>query len=98
MNARQKAKHYKRMYEEFLHKPLKLNVINHKVDTLRFSRLYPQSIITSSDEDITTKILTRDLVNALVYQMDKYVTIKTEFLPNMHQYKFSAEVKVVRGG
>lgn len=91
MNARQKAKHYKRMYEELLNRP-----INPKVDTLRFSRLYPQPIITSSDEDITTKILTRDLVNALVDQMDKYITIKTEFLPFMHQYKFNAVVEVVR--
>lgn len=96
MNARQKAKHYKRMYEELLNKPIKVNVINHKVDTLRFSRLYPQPIITSSDEDITTKILTKDLVNSLVVQMDKYVTIKTEFIPFLHQYKFNAVVEVVR--
>lgn len=96
MNARQKAKHYKRMYEELLNRPINPIVINHKVDTLRFSRLYPRPIITSSDEDITTKILTRDLVNALVDQMDKYVTIKTEFLPFMHQYKFNAVVEVVR--
>lgn len=96
MNARQKAKHYKRMYEELLNKPLKLIVITQKIDTLEISRLYPQPIITRSDEDITTKILTRDLVNALVDQMDKYVTIKTEFLPLMNQYKFNAVVEVVR--
>lgn len=96
MNARQKAKHYKRLYEELLNEPIKYNVISQKIDTLEFSKLYPQPIITSSDEDITTKILTRDLVNSLVDQMDKYVTIKTEFLPFMHQYKFNAVVEVVR--
>lgn len=35
MNARQKAKKYKRMYEELLNSPVKFKVEEHKIDTLR---------------------------------------------------------------
>lgn len=97
MNARQKAKYYKRKYEELKNMPLpKFTVNNYKVDTLEFQRLYPEALIVNGMEDEIKNIITRDLVNGLVLQMDKYVTVKTYFEPHWNHYRFVGEVKVVR--
>jgi len=97
MNARQKAKYYKRKYEELANMPLpKFTVNNYKVDTLRFQRLYPDALIVNGDENKIIDIITRDLANELVSQMDKYVIVKSCFEPHLNQYKFVGEIKVVR--
>ena len=97
MNARQKAKYYKRKYEELSKMPLpKFTVTNYKVDTLRFQRLYPEALIVKGKEDVLTDIITRDLANELVTQMDKYVTVTTNFEPHINHYRVVGEIRVVR--
>ena len=91
MNARQKAKRYKQLYEELLHK-------HNKVDTLRINKSYPRCFVVYESEEKVTKTVLEDLVYELTSQMDKYMTIKTAFEPYIDQYKFMAEVKVVRRG
>ncbi len=99
MNARQKAKYYKRKCEEFANMPLpEFTVTNYKVDTLRVLRLYPEALI-KGNEDRIKAILTRDLVNELVSQMNEYVTVKPIincFEPHLNYYRFEGELKVVR--
>ena len=97
MNARQKAKYYKRKYEELAKMPLpKFTVINYKIDTLRFQRLYPEALIVKGKEDMLTDIITRDLANELTSQMDKYVTVTTNFEPHINHYRVVGEIRVVR--
>jgi hypothetical protein len=97
MNARQKAKYYRRKYEELANMPLrKLTVTNHKVDSLKFQKSYPEDLISMSKENEIKNMVTRDLVDGLVSQMDKYVTVKTWFEPCLNHHIFAGEVKVVR--
>lgn len=97
MNARQKAKYYKRKYEELANMPLpKFTVTNYKVDTLRFQRLYPEYLIINYNENKIIDIIKRDLANELVSQMDKYAIVESYFEPHLNQYKFVGVVKGVR--
>lgn len=94
MNARQKAKRFKRLYEEMLKQPIpKFTVTNYKIDTLRFERLYPDVIIQGNESRIIDTI-TKDLAHELVEQMDKYVTITTNFEPHVNKFRVVGEVKV----
>jgi len=97
MNARQKAKYYKRKYEELKNFPLpKFQATYYKVDTLEFKRLYPAALIVNGMENKIRDVIQRDLVNDLVLQMDKYITVKTCFEPELNHYRFTGYVKVVR--
>lgn len=96
MNARQKAKYYKRKYEELANMPLpKFTVTNYKIDKLRFQRFYPELLIKSEDEQRMTDIITRDLAIEMASQLWKYVTVKSNYEPLLNQYKFIGEVEVV---
>ena len=97
MNARQKAKYYKRKYEELAKMPLpKSTVINYKIDTLRFQRLYPEALIVKGEENTLTDIITKDLANELASQMGKYVTVTTNFEPHINHYRIVGEIRVIR--
>ena len=76
-------------------KPLNLKVEHHKIDTLKFERYYPEALVQQSDEYVKD-ILMKDLSNGLVYMLKDYATFDTEFCPNINQYRFRAEVDVVR--
>lgn len=96
MNARQKAKYYKRKYEEIAKMPLpKFTVTNYKVDTLRFEKLYPEALISNTNEEYISEKITKDLVFELAGQMDKYVTVKTNFEPHLNHFRVVGEIKVV---
>lgn len=41
MNARQKAKKYKKAYEDLVKQPVRHYVVTHPVDTLHFKKRYP---------------------------------------------------------
>jgi len=96
MNARQKAKYYKRKYEELAKMPLpKVTVTNYKIDTLRFQRLYPEALIVKGEENKLTDIITKDLANELASQMGKYVTVTANFEPHINHYRIVGEIRVV---
>ena len=63
MNARQKAKYYKRKYEELDVKfsPKFITTTNYKVDTLRFQRIYPEALIVRGREDILVDVITKEI-------------------------------------
>lgn len=48
MNARQKAKKYKRLYEDLMKRPIEFCVEPHKIDTLRVERVYPEELIANT--------------------------------------------------
>ena len=96
MNARQKAKYYKRKYEELAKQPLlpELKVTNYRVDKLRFMRLYP-AVLVEGNERLLLDTVTRDLSHELVSKIDKYVTTRVNFEPHLNQYRVVGELEVV---
>lgn len=88
MNARQKAKKYKRMYEELLKQPV-------KIDTLRSERLYPEALIMQGNSSHLREVIVKDIAQGLASSLDKYMDYHTEFCPHINKYRFYGEIKVV---
>ena len=93
MNARQKAKKYKRMYEELLNRPVEYKVKIHKIDTLKFERRCPTELVNSS---YFQHCMVKDIVRSLAESLDNYVNYHTEFCPYTNDYRFVGEIKVVK--
>lgn len=97
MNARQKAKKYKRMYEELLKQPVKYTVEQHKIDTVRFERRIPEPLVTRNNTDYLRHCIVKDVAHSLAEHLDKYITCYTEFCPHTNDYRICGEIKVVDG-
>lgn len=95
MNARQKAKKYKRMYEELLNKPVKYKVEQHKIDTLRIKRYYPTKLVMEEGSSYFRHCVVKDIAYSLAQSLDKYINYYTEFCPHANEYCFVGEIKVV---
>lgn len=95
MNARQKAKKYKRMYEELLKQPVKFKVEQHKINTLRFERFYPEELIANENSSYLRKVIVEDIVQSLASNLDDYIDYYTEFCPHINKYRFYGEIKVI---
>lgn len=95
MNARQKAKMYKRRYESLLHKPIKFNVEQHKIDTLRFTSYYPKEFIINMDKNDLEKFLLNNVVKGLVFGLEQYISYHCDFIPSSNVYYLEGEIKVV---
>lgn len=95
MNARQKAKKYKRMYEAFLKSPVRFKVEEHKIDTLRFERFYSEELIAQENSSYLREVMVKDIAEGLASSLDKYIDYKTEFCPHINKYRFYGEIKVV---
>ena len=91
MNARQKAKKYKRMYEALLAQSVEFKVEQHKIDTLRFERFYPEELATL---DYCRETIFRDIAQCLASNLDKYLNYYTEFCPHVGQYRFYGEINL----
>ena len=95
MNARQKAKKYKRMYEALLKQPVRFKVEQHKIDTLRFERFYPEALIAQGDSSYVREAIVKDITQGLASSLDKYINYNTEFCPHINKYRFYGEIRVV---
>lgn len=95
MNARQKAKRYKRMYKELVNKPVKITVEQHKIDRIRLKRLYPKHLVIDENSSYFKEVILKDIALDLVKSLDKYVDYHTEFCPHTNEYLFVGEIKVV---
>ena len=95
MNARQKAKKYKRMYEELLNKPVQFKIEQHKIDTLRVERLYPEQVILEKNNSYIPDLIVNDIAISLASKLSKYVNYKTERWPLKNMYHIIGEIKVV---
>lgn len=95
MNARQKAKKYKRMYEELLNSPVKFEMKQYKIDTLKFERFYPEGLIREVNSSYLREVIVKDVAQGLASNLGKYVNCKTEFCPHINKYRIYGEIKVV---
>lgn len=95
MNARQKAKKYKRMYEKLLNQPVKFKVEQHKIDTLRFARVYPKALVTKEYTSYLRDVIIKDIALEIARSLNKYAEYHTEFCPHINMYRLYGEIKVV---
>lgn len=96
MNARQKAKYYKRKYEQIENQSMESlvkEVRRHDVDTLELNRLYSDREI---EDDFIQSTVKRDLALEIAKQMDRYVEYRTNYLPEIQKYRLIARVRIVR--
>lgn len=93
MNARQKAKFFKRKYEQlknvYVPQPLE---IRYKVDSVRFTKAYPGKLVI---ENQFPDIIKNDIVRGLTEQLNDYVEYKTWEDPITNTVKIEAAIKVV---
>lgn len=95
MNARQKAKKYKHMYETLLNQPVKFKLEEHKIDTLRFERFYPEALIVRENSGYLREVIIKDIAEGIASSLDKYIDYNMEFCPHINKYRFYGEIKVV---
>ena len=97
MNARQKAKKYKRMYEELLKQSVSqeawFEVERRKIATLRFERFYPKEFIDNCDN--LQEVIANDMVRLSGTCFSQHIDYRTEFCYPMNMYRVYAEIKVV---
>lgn len=99
MNARQKAKKYKYLYEKLLNQPIKFKMEQHKIDTLRFERFYPEELIAKENSNALQEIILNDIAQGLAQELidhfDNYINYFTEDCSYINEYRFCGEIKVV---
>ena len=98
MNARQKAKKYKRMYEALAKQPVMLRVEQPKqlkIDTLKFERYYPEELVVNESKDFLWKAILKDVAEGLANSLDRYIDYRTEFCSDLG-FRLSEEIMVVR--
>jgi hypothetical protein len=100
MNARQKAKYYKRKYEELLYRPLpKATIENRKIDTLRYEKLISEEYIFDNLKDSGMgSYLLGEMEDSLREEIRKYYNWHLIHIPEMGMFKFTADLKLVDPG
>ena len=94
MNARQKAKFYKRKYEELLHMPIPKTIVEtRKVDTLRYEKYISEDCMSYS-----YSYLFRDMEDSLSKEIRKYCEWHLEHIPEKSMFKFTAQIKLIDPG
>lgn len=92
MNARQKAKRFKRLYEELSKQPLPVIFKEpHHIDTLRYEKIY-----TRVDAlNVTQEIIANDIKLGLAKGLNKYIYCQIDYIPETDLYRICGELKVV---
>lgn len=96
MNNRQKAKHFKRLYEGLLKSPVKYTVNTQRVERLRFKRKYPSALVACRNELLIKQAVVRDLAFQIAENIEQYVDYTTEYDARFDEYNFTAEINIVR--
>ena len=101
MNARQKAKYYKRKYEELAYMKVPTLTIHEQtrpIEKIRFVREYPEALIAfQQNSKFIEDTLTKDLAFELARHIGDYATWKTDFDKHRQVYRYVGEIEVVRG-
>lgn len=95
MNARQKAKKYKRINEALLNRPVKLKVEQYKIDTLGFERFFYSEDPILQNGDYLQEVITNDIAQGIANNLYKYIDCNIEFCPHINMYRFYGKIKVL---
>ncbi len=93
MNARQKAKKYKKLYGNILNKPVKFNVVTPKVDTLMFNQFYTKEFLDRCSVDFLTEHLNNTMAANLKKEFSRYVRYSIEYGPDGN--RITGEIQIV---
>ena len=99
MNARQKAKKYKRAYEALLKE--KPHIVFHEVpcppiDTLHFGEFISRDFIEQDNKDYIRHIVINSFAEELAKCPGKYIESHIEYIPYEEKYRLLCSIRVVR--
>jgi hypothetical protein len=95
MNARQKAKYYKRKYKELSFMLISKSIIeSRKIDTLKFKKYYPKedAIISSEYIKHTAK---SDFVDYIASRIDDYAVFEEHFDEISNNFYVTGKIDIV---
>lgn len=95
MNARQKAKKYKKAYEDLLKQPVRQYVVRHPVDTLRFKKRYPMEMGIELGDEVFEDLVRNDMKNMLMAKIDPYIDWRLDKDIYNNCYLLGFQIKVV---
>ena len=97
MNARQKAKYYKRKCEQYENMPLpNVTIQNVYTETLKVAKFYPDCFFNDVIKD-NPNLMKHELTIALSKEIEKYVhieTMKYDGFPSGHMVKGSVTIAI----
>jgi len=98
MNARQKAKRYKRMYEALSAKskpPIEFKEVEYKIDTLKFTTAFSEEYASQADYSYLREVAINSFAEKLVKCGDKYIEYRLEHLPYLKKYLIHLQMRVL---
>lgn len=99
MNARQKAKKYKRMYEALTAKwkpPIELKEEEYEIDTLKFMTSLSKEYVMHGNSECAKGMVIDAFTNMLTKYFDKYIDYYVEYSPYEGKYILHAQFRVLR--
>jgi len=95
MNARQKAKYYKRKYEELAANQYvpKITEVHHRIATVYVSRKVPTFLVTKEED--TFRHVKEALLREMADNLDPYVTYSSDYNNDRRYYMYTAKLDVV---
>ena len=95
MNARQKAKKYKKAYEDLLKQPVRHYVVNHPVDTLHFRKRYPLEMVNCYSKEAFERRVRNDIKRELMNKIEPYIDWRLDEDIQNDCYLLDFRIKVV---
>lgn len=95
MNARQKAKRYKKAYEDLLKQPVRHYVVTHPVDTLHFKKRYPLEMVNCFSKEGFERRVKNDMKQGLMDKIDPYIDWRVSEDIENDCYLLDFQIKVV---
>lgn len=97
MNARQKAKYYKRKYEQIAGMKLPtFKVQTHRIDDLKFTRTYPSALVHCGNTEAILETVKKDLAFSIADKLNDYVEYKADYDARWDEFRICALIRVVR--
>lgn len=92
MNARQKAKKYKKLYYQLLNSPINFTVNTVKFHTVMTKRVIPEEVALPclTDNNYVKETIARDMAKEIM----PYVRIKTQYEPTTCSYVVAGMIRI----
>lgn len=97
MNARQKAKRYKKLYESMKQQPLNIQVHNFKTSTIKACTCVPYEMVKYQPESEYMEVIKNKLAHEIAKEIREKMDISVDDYPPQCIYKVYGTVRVVTG-
>lgn len=97
MNARQKAKHYKKLYESTKLKPINFQVHNFKTSYIQACKLIPYEMSSCLLDSEYKETIEKNLAIELAKELKNLMDVEIQDYPAECLYKVCGTVRVVTG-